>query len=101
MKDYLPEACPHGDSMILDSEVLMVDLKTGNPLPFGTLGIHKVCVCVIMYHIDRYNLCFRNQHSRMQFLVCLYSTLSTSTVEVYWKGMSVCTCKLGCAVTWV
>lgn len=50
MKDYLPEACPHGDSMILDSEVLMVDLKTGNPLPFGTLGIHKVCThnCVFM-----------------------------------------------------
>ena len=43
IKDYLPQACPHGDSMILDSEVLMVDLKTGNPLPFGTLGIHKVC----------------------------------------------------------
>lgn len=42
MKDYLPQACPHGDSMILDSEVLMVDLKTRNPLPFGTLGIHKV-----------------------------------------------------------
>jgi len=43
--------------MILDSEVgrclpynliqffdqvLMVDNKTGNPLPFGTLGVHKV-----------------------------------------------------------
>ena len=28
--------------MILDSEVLMVDVKTGDPLPFGTLGVHKV-----------------------------------------------------------
>ena len=42
IKDYLPKACPHGDSMILDSEVLMVDIKTGDPLPFGTLGVHKV-----------------------------------------------------------
>ena len=26
----------------------MVDLKTGNPLPFGTLGVHKVCiVCIV------------------------------------------------------
>ena len=44
IKDYLPQACPHGDSMILDSEVLLVDLKTGDPLPFGTLGVHKVGV---------------------------------------------------------
>ena len=29
--------------MILDSEVLLVDNQTGDPLPFGTLGIHKVC----------------------------------------------------------
>lgn len=28
--------------MILDAEVLMVDNKTGQPLPFGTLGVHKV-----------------------------------------------------------
>ena len=44
IKDYLPQACPHGDSMILDCEVLMVDIKTGDPLPFGTLGIHKVAL---------------------------------------------------------
>lgn len=28
--------------MILDSEVLLIDMKTGKPLPFGTLGVHKV-----------------------------------------------------------
>ena len=44
IKDHLPQACPHGDSMILDCEVLMVDNSTGKPLPFGTLGIHKVYV---------------------------------------------------------
>lgn len=37
--------------MILDSEVLLIDNKTGKPLPFGTLGVHKVkkiflCVCL-------------------------------------------------------
>jgi hypothetical protein len=41
-KDYIPEAFPHGTDLILDSEVLMVDVKTGKPLPFGSLGKHKV-----------------------------------------------------------
>jgi len=41
-KDYIAQAFPDGDDLILDSEVLMVDNETGQPLPFGTLGIHKV-----------------------------------------------------------
>lgn len=41
-KDYIVRAFPDGDDLILDSEVLMVDNETGQPLPFGTLGIHKV-----------------------------------------------------------
>ena len=41
-KDYIPKAFPHGNDLILDSEVLMVDTKTSKPLPFGTLGVHKV-----------------------------------------------------------
>jgi len=41
-KDYIPSAFPGGDNLILDAEVLLVDTKTGNPLPFGTLGVHKV-----------------------------------------------------------
>lgn len=28
--------------MILDAEVLLIDTETSKPLPFGTLGIHKV-----------------------------------------------------------
>ncbi|KAJ8022059.1 DNA ligase 3 [Holothuria leucospilota] len=40
IKEYLPKACPHGNDVILDSEILMVD-KNGKILPFGTLGIHK------------------------------------------------------------
>lgn len=40
-KDYITRAFPTGDDLILDCEVLMIDMKTGDPLPFGTLGIHK------------------------------------------------------------
>lgn len=41
-KDFIPQAFPGGHSMILDSEVLLIDNKTGKPLPFGSLGVHKV-----------------------------------------------------------
>lgn len=42
-KDFIPAAFPTGSDLILDAEVLLVDNNTGNPLPFGTLGVHKVC----------------------------------------------------------
>ena len=45
LKDFLPKAFPHGDDLILDSEILMVDTKTGDLLPFGTLGKHKKEQC--------------------------------------------------------
>lgn len=41
-KEYIPQAFPGGHSMILDAEVLLIDTKTSKPLPFGTLGVHKV-----------------------------------------------------------
>lgn len=41
LKIYLPKAFPHGNDLIVDSEILMVDTRTGDPLPFGTLGKHK------------------------------------------------------------
>eukprot|EP00730_Choanoeca_flexa_P003872 TRINITY_DN11529_c0_g1_i3.p1 TRINITY_DN11529_c0_g1~~TRINITY_DN11529_c0_g1_i3.p1 ORF type:complete len:850 (+),score=261.28 TRINITY_DN11529_c0_g1_i3:54-2603(+) len=40
-RESIKRACPHGQTMILDAEVLMVDTKTSKPLPFGTLGVHK------------------------------------------------------------
>lgn len=43
-KEYIPKAFQHGRDMILDCEVLMFDVNTNKPLPFGTLGIHKVCI---------------------------------------------------------
>ncbi|XP_063827368.1 DNA ligase 3 [Ostrinia nubilalis] len=60
-KDYLPKAFPEGVDMILDAEVLMVDVKTGKPLPFGTLGIHKQSkfkdaqVCLFVFDCLYYN----------------------------------------------
>jgi DNA ligase-3 len=41
-KDYIPKAFPGGSDLILDAEVLLIDTKTSKPLPFGTLGKHKV-----------------------------------------------------------
>jgi len=41
-KEYIPKAFQHGKEIILDCEVLMYDHKTNKPLPFGTLGVHKV-----------------------------------------------------------
>lgn len=41
MKEYVMDAFPEADSIILDTEVLMVCKKTGKPLPFGTLGKKK------------------------------------------------------------
>lgn len=44
LKDFIPQAFPNANDLILDAEILMIDTKTGQPLPFGTLGIHKVNV---------------------------------------------------------
>ncbi|GAB1868521.1 DNA ligase [Camponotus japonicus] len=60
-KDYIARAFPDGDDLILDSEVLMVDNETGQPLPFGTLGIHKKAefknanVCLFVFDCLYYN----------------------------------------------
>uniref|UniRef100_A0A8C9A502 DNA ligase n=1 Tax=Prolemur simus TaxID=1328070 RepID=A0A8C9A502_PROSS len=60
-KDYIPQAFPGGHSMILDSEVLLIDNKTGKPLPFGTLGVHKKAafqdanVCLFVFDCVYFN----------------------------------------------
>ncbi|CAG9787145.1 unnamed protein product [Diatraea saccharalis] len=60
-KDYLPRAFPEAVDMVLDAEVLMVDVNTGKPLPFGTLGIHKQSafkdaqVCLYVFDCLYYN----------------------------------------------
>ncbi|XP_011309542.1 DNA ligase 3 isoform X2 [Fopius arisanus] len=60
-KDYIPKAFPDGDDLILDSEILLIDMKTGQPLPFGTLGVHKKAqfqdakVCIFVFDCLYYN----------------------------------------------
>ncbi|XP_075051138.1 DNA ligase 3 [Mixophyes fleayi] len=60
-KDYIPKAFPGGDSVILDSEVLLIDTNTGKPLPFGTLGVHKKAafkdanVCLFVFDCIYFN----------------------------------------------
>ncbi|EGD81001.1 ligase III [Salpingoeca rosetta] len=76
-KDSVKQACPHGDTMILDAEVLMVDTSTGKPLPFGTLGIHKKKAfktarpCLFIFDILHFNgqsLMNKTLRERREFL---------------------------------
>ncbi|KAF0294238.1 DNA ligase 3 [Amphibalanus amphitrite] len=64
-KEFIPEAFPHGENIILDAEVLLIDTNTGKPLPFGTLGVHKKSafkdanVCLFVFdclHLNGENL---------------------------------------------
>lgn len=73
----MPKAFPHGDSAILDSEVLLIDPKTGVPLPFGTLGVHKrsqfknanVCLFVFdILHFNGENLMSKSMNERRKIL---------------------------------
>ncbi|KAM9319500.1 DNA ligase 3 [Gastrophryne carolinensis] len=60
-KEYIPKAFPGGNSIILDSEVLLIDTKTSKPLPFGTLGVHKKAafqdanVCLFVFDCIYFN----------------------------------------------
>ncbi|NWI07625.1 DNLI3 ligase, partial [Tichodroma muraria] len=60
-KDFIPQAFPGGQSMILDSEVLLIDNKTGKPLPFGTLCVNKKAafqdanVCLFVFDCIYFN----------------------------------------------
>ncbi|KAG8330797.1 DNA ligase 3 [Homalodisca vitripennis] len=60
-KDYIPQAFPYGQDLILDSEILMIDVNTGQPLPFGSLGVHKKTqfkdanVCLFVFDCIYYN----------------------------------------------
>ncbi|XP_039279547.1 DNA ligase 3 [Nilaparvata lugens] len=60
-KDYIPKAFPLGNDLILDSEILLIDIETSKPLPFGSLGKHKknefkdACVCLFVFDCLYYN----------------------------------------------
>uniref|UniRef100_A0A4W6CVF1 DNA ligase n=1 Tax=Lates calcarifer TaxID=8187 RepID=A0A4W6CVF1_LATCA len=76
-KEYIPQAFPGGNSMILDAEVLLIDTKTSKPLPFGTLGVHKKAafqdakVCLFVFDCIYFNgvsLMERPLRERRKFL---------------------------------
>lgn len=48
LKEFIPKAFGEAKSLILDGEVLLYDNKTKKPLPFGTLGSHKVDFLLIL-----------------------------------------------------
>ncbi|XP_014234355.1 DNA ligase 3 isoform X1 [Trichogramma pretiosum] len=61
LQEYIPKAFPSGDDLIIDAEILMIDTRNGQPLPFGTLGVHKknefkhANVCLFIFDIIFYN----------------------------------------------
>lgn len=98
-KEFIPQAFPGGHSMILDAEVLLIDTNTSKPLPFGTLGVHKVRTAPnglklcshevwsvsLLTRLSSHCL-LRKPPSRMPKCVSLSSTVSTSTVWASWRG---------------
>lgn len=104
-KEYIPQAFPGGHSMILDAEVLLIDTKTSKPLPFGTLGVHKVRTLQPLYalcFVTQLFSClplgflvtpqtflsspFRKQPFKTPRCAFLFSTAFTSMVWVSWRG---------------
>lgn len=92
-KDYIPLAFPGGHSMILDAEVLLIDTKTSKPLPFGTLGVHKVRtpepICTFFGSLlSHFTLSspLRKPPFKTPKCAFLFSTVSTSMAWVSWRG---------------
>ena len=59
MKEYVVEAFPEAESIILDVEVLMVCKKTGKPLPFGENKRKHIAdsanICLFVFDVLLYN----------------------------------------------
>ncbi len=77
LKQYIPKAFPFANDLILDGEVLLYDMKTKKPLPFGTLGIHKVLLKTLRVgFVDGLYIPFvfnRKPSSKMRRFVTSYS----------------------------
>ena len=69
-KDYIPKAFPSGDDLILDAEVLLIDTNTGTPLPFGTLGKHKV-----IFYASNFEKKWRGHNAFALFVCSLFIPL--------------------------
>ncbi|XP_037027117.1 DNA ligase 3 [Bradysia coprophila] len=61
LEEFIPQAFPNADDLILDSEIIVVDTTSGELLPFGTLGKHKKTeyqtaeVCLFVFDCLLYN----------------------------------------------
>ncbi|CUG92908.1 DNA ligase, putative [Bodo saltans] len=57
LEPFLVKALSSASSCILDGEILLMDITTSQPLPFGTLGKHKkaqfttACTCIVLFDI--------------------------------------------------
>lgn len=56
LKEYIPKAFPDASDLILDGEVLLYDTKNKKPLPFGTLGKHKVITSMTSFFFKSFKL---------------------------------------------
>nr|XP_012555299.2 DNA ligase 3 isoform X2 [Hydra vulgaris] len=87
---YLPQACPGGDTLILDGEVLLMDTNTNKPLPFGTLSIHKkskfaeATVCYVIFDILQFNS--ESLLKSLYTVVCLWIHSGMQCVSIYEPG---------------
>lgn len=84
-KDFIPQAFPGASSLILDSEVLLIDTKRGKPLPFGTLGVHKAGFKNANLWYERTTFSFlnlRKLHSVKQMSAYLCLTVSIITERI-------------------
>jgi hypothetical protein len=57
VKEYIPQSTD-ADTIVMDGEILLVDLKTKKPLPFGTLGITSTIYWIDYHHILVFNFLF-------------------------------------------
>lgn len=69
LKEYIPKAFPNADKIILDGEVLLYDTKNKKPLPFGTLGIHKVNLFLFLFIILNF---FQNKKNEFKDATVCY-----------------------------
>lgn len=94
-KEFIPQAFAGGHSMILDAEVLLIDTRTSKPLPFGTLGVHKVSkLHRFLFYWKGFQLaismtfcfCFRKQRSKMHRCACLFLTAFILMASASWTS---------------
>ncbi|CAH8560694.1 unnamed protein product [Dicrocoelium dendriticum] len=55
VEPYIPDAFKLTKQLVIDCEILLLDTKTGKPLPFSSLGVHKrtkfedASVCIFVF----------------------------------------------------